>query len=235
MTQEPADAVTVRLETLPDETAAARRGAEIIVAAAHQAIEERGSCAIALSGGATPGPMFDALANEDVPWDAIGIWQVDERIAPRGDDDRNLTLLLKSLPRAARIHEMPVDGNADGLEARAATYAAGLPARFDVVHLGLGDDGHTASLVPGDPVLHADDRDVAVTGVYQGHRRMTLTYPALDRARSVFFLIEGEGKADTVRRLLARDPGIPAARIRVADQRAIVDRAAIANEPSTTG
>ena len=227
--REPAAAVTVWLETLPDEAAAARRGADVIASAAREAVRDRGGCAIALSGGATPRPMFAALADEDVPWDAVGIWQVDERIAPRGDDDRNLTQLIESLPRAARIHEMPVDGDVTGLEARAATYAAGLPARFDVVHLGIGDDGHTASLVPGDPVLEVQDRDVALTGVYEGRRRMTLTYPPLDRARSVFFLVAGQNKAAALRRLLSRDQSIPAARVQAADQRAIVDPAAVSD------
>lgn len=223
----PADAVTVQVETLPDAPAAAQRGAELIAAAAREAVRERGGCAIAVSGGATPVPMFEALAGEDVPWDALGIWQVDERIAPRGDDDRSLTSLLAALPTGARVHEMPVDGDAEGLEARAATYAAGLPARFDLVHLGIGEDGHTASLVPEDPVLGVHDRDVALTGMYQGRRRMTLTYPALDEARAVLFLVTGREKAAALGKLLARDPDIPAARISVADQRAVVDRAAL--------
>ena len=222
-----ADAATVRLEALPDAAAAARRGAELIAAAAREAVAERGGCAIAVSGGTTPLPMFAALADQDVPWDELGIWQVDERVAPRDHEDRNLTHLLASLPRHARVHEMPVDGDEDGLEARATTYASGLPARFDLVHLGLGDDGHTASLVPGDPVLDVHDRDVAITGSYQGRRRMTLTLAALDEARSVLFLVTGEEKARPLRMLLARDPSIPAARIQAADQLAIVDPAAV--------
>jgi 6-phosphogluconolactonase len=222
-----ADAATVRLEALPDAAAAARRGAELIAAAAREAVAERGGCAIAVSGGTTPLPMFAALADHDVPWDELGIWQVDERIAPRGHEDRNLTHLLASLPRRARVHEMPVDGDDDGLNARATTYASGLPARFDLVHLGLGDDGHTASLVPGDPVLDVHDRDVAITGMYQGRRRMTLTLPALDEARSVLFLVTGEEKARPLRKLLARDQTIPAALVQAADQLAIVDRAAL--------
>jgi 6-phosphogluconolactonase len=223
----PSEAVAVRLETLPDAAAAARRGAEVIAAAAREAVRERAGCAIAVSGGTTPLQMFAALAGEDVPWDALGIWQVDERVAPRDHEDRSLTHLLAALPRVARVHEMPVDGDGDGLEARAGTYAAGLPARFDVVHLGIGDDGHTASLVPGDPVLEARDRDVALTRMYRGRRRMTLTYPVLDRARSVLFLVTGQDKASALQKLLARDQGIPAARVRAADQRAIVDRPAL--------
>jgi 6-phosphogluconolactonase len=230
----PADAVTVRVETMPDASAAARRGAEVIAAAAREAVRARGGCAIAVSGGATPRPMFEALADEDLPWDAVGIWQVDERIAPRGGGDRNLTQLVDALGHVARIHEMPVDGDADGLEARAATYAAGLPARFDIVHLGIGEDGHTASLVPGDAVLTVDDRDVALTGMYEGHRRMTLTYPALDRARSLCFLVAGGNKAAALRKLLSRDHAIPAARLRVADQRVVTDPSAL-SETSAAG
>jgi len=166
-----------------------------------------------------------------VPWDDLGIWQVDERLAPRNHEDRGLTHLVASLPRSARVHEMPVDGDADGLDARAATYAAGLPARFDLVHLGLGDDGHTASLVPGDPVLDVHDRDVAITATYRGWRRMTLTFPALDRARCVFFLVTGAEKAGPLGKLLARDPSIPAARVRASEQHAIVDRSAVGESP----
>jgi 6-phosphogluconolactonase len=232
---EPAETVAVQLETLADATAAAQRGAEIIAAAVRQAVHERAASAIAVSGGTTPLPMFAALAGEDVPWGALGIWQVDERVAPRGNDDRSLTQLLAALPPDARVHEMPVDGEVEGLDARAATYAAGLPSRFDVVHLGLGEDGHTASLVPGDPVLAIHDRDVALTGMYQGRLRMTLTYPVLDRARSVLFLVTGEEKAAPLRELLARDQRIPAARVRAADQRAVVDRAAVTDGASSFG
>jgi len=119
-----------------------------------------------------------------------------------------------------------VDGDEGSLEARAAAYAAGLPARFDLVHLGLGADGHTASLVPGDPVLDVHDRDVAISGPYQGRVRMTLTFPALNRARAAMFLVTGEEKAEAVRKLLARDISIPAARVRTPEQLVIVDRAA---------
>jgi len=218
-----ADSVTVRVEVLDDAESCARRGAQLIAAAAREAVEERDTCAIAVSGGRTPWTMFAAMGDEDVPWDHLGIWQVDERVAPRGHDDRGLTHLLASLPHAAHVHPMPVDGDPQDLESHAAAYAAGLPARFDLIHLGLGDDGHTASLAPGDPVLEVHDRDVALTAEYRGRRRMTLTYPAIDRARSVLFLATGPTKAEPLRRLLARDPAIPAARVRTADQLAVVD------------
>jgi 6-phosphogluconolactonase len=225
MTEGQAEAVSVRLEVEADAAAVARRGAAVIAAVAREAVAVRGTCSLAVSGGRTPWDMFAALSDEDVPWNELGIWQVDERIAPRGHEDRGLTHLLASLSPLARVHQMPVD-DADALETHAAAYAAGLPARFDLVHLGLGDDGHTASLVPGDPVLDVHDRDVALTGVYRGRRRMTLTFPTLDRARSVLFVVTGPSKSTPLQRLLARDPSIPAARLRVAEQLAIADVAA---------
>ncbi len=229
MTEHPAD-VEVRVEVLDDAAAAARRGAATIAAAAREAVAERGTCAIAVSGGRTPWAMFAALADEDVPWHELGVWQVDERIAPREHEDRGLTRLIASLPAEVRIHEMPVDGLDEGddeeLAARAATYGAGLPARFDLIHLGLGDDGHTASLVPGDPVTDVRDRDIAITGPYQGRRRMTMTFAVLDEARSILWLATGGSKAASLRKLRARDASIPAARVGVADQLAIVDREA---------
>jgi len=167
--------------------------------------------------------MLRALAREEIPWPGVHLFQVDERIAPEGDPDRNLTHLRESLlpgtPMVpSQIHAMPV-GKPD-LEAAAAEYAgtlgriAGIPPRFDLVHLGLGADGHTASLVPGDAVLDVEDRDVALTGVYQTRRRMTLTYPVLDRARRVLWLVTGGEKAGMLRRLLDGDTSIPAGRIR---------------------
>ena len=162
----------------------------------------------------------------DLPWEQIEIYQVDERVAPAGDPDRNLTHLIASLPPigVGQIHAMPV--NDDDLDAAAARYASDLPARFDLVHLGLGPDGHTASLVPGDPVLDVTDRDVALTGEYQAHRRMTLTYPTLNRASRILWLVTGAEKVDALRRLGERDSSIPAGRVDAADQRVLCDRAA---------
>jgi 6-phosphogluconolactonase/glucosamine-6-phosphate isomerase/deaminase len=148
-----------------------------------------------------------------MPWEKVTIYQVDERVAPDGDDERNLTHLLRALPPggAADVRAMPVW--ADDLDEGAALYASSLPDRLDLVHLGLGPDGHTASLVPGDPVLDVRDRDVATTGEYQGRRRITLTYPALDRARRILWLVTGEDKADVVRLLRDHDGSIPAGRV----------------------
>src|SRR5262249_30344293 len=153
-----------------------------------------GRFAFAVSGGRTPWAMFSDLADEDVPWDAIDLYQVDERIAPLGDPDRNLTQLEASLPGRPAIHPMPVEDTDP--DAAAARYAAELPGRFDLVHIGLGPDGHTASLVPGDPVLDVTDRAVALTAEYNGRRRMTLTYAALARADEVMWLVGGSDKVD---------------------------------------
>lgn len=193
---------------------------------ARTAVAERGRFTFAVSGGRTPWAMFADLADEDMPWDRTAIYQVDERVAPAGDPDRNLGHLLASLPveSGAEIHAMPVEE--DNLEAAAADYARSLPESFDLIHLGLGPDGHTASLVPGDPVLEVKDRGVALTGVYQGRRRMTLTYPALNAARQVLWLVTGEDKVDALRRLRAGDSSIPAGRVAAANALFIADATA---------
>jgi 6-phosphogluconolactonase len=219
------------IEVLPGEDAVARRAADIVAASAREAITARGRFTFAVSGGRTPWAMFRDLADEDVPWGTVGIWQVDERIAPDGDADRNLTSLLPMIPSEADLRPMPVT-DAD-LEAAAARYAGSLPNVFDLVHLGVGDDGHTASLVPDDPVLDLTDRDVAVTGEYRGLRRMTVTYRVLDRARRVLWLIDGDDKTAMVPRLMAGDRSIPAGRVATAEQLVVVDAAAAAEVTSS--
>jgi 6-phosphogluconolactonase len=214
------------IEVLPGEDAVARRAADIVAASAREAIEARGRFTFAVSGGRTPWAMFRDLADEDVPWGKVGIWQVDERIAPDGDADRNLTSLLPMIPSEADLRPMPVT-EAD-LDAAAARYAESLPNVFDLVHLGMGDDGHTASLVPDDPVLDVTDRDVAVTGEYRGLRRMTLTYRVLDRSRRVLWLIDGDDKTPMMPRLMAGDASIPAGRVATAEQLVVVDASAAA-------
>ena len=215
-----------------DADAASVEAAGFIAARARRAIADRGRFALAVSGGSTPTRMLRALTLEDVPWDRVDLLQVDERVAPDGDDDRNLTALRESLTAPARVHPMPVER--DDLEAAAKRYAetlasvAGSPPVLDLVHLGLGDDGHTASLVPGDPVLDVRDREVAISGPYQGRRRMTLTYPALDRARQVLWLVTGEGKAAMLARLHAGDAAIPAGRVRAVRAAVFADHAAAA-------
>ncbi|HEY7762796.1 MAG TPA: 6-phosphogluconolactonase [Actinomycetota bacterium] len=214
------------VEVLADAGAVASRAAEEVAARARDAVADHDRFTFAVSGGRTPWAMFAELRTLDVPWDRTAIFQVDERVAPAGDEARNLTHLVASLPPGGRaeIHPMPVE-EAD-LDAAAAGYASSLPERFDLIHLGLGPDGHTASLVPGDPVLEVTDRKVALTGPYQGHRRMTLTYPVLDRAERVLWLVTGAEKADPLARLRAGDTSIPAGRVRTDTQLVLCDRAA---------
>lgn len=202
----------------------AREGARVIAREARSAAVARGRFVVAISGGHTPWQMLRHLADEEVPWTAVQVFQVDERIAPAGDPERNLTHLRESLLSHAplqpgQIHAMPVE--APDPEGGARQYAeelqrvAGTPPVLDLAHLGLGPDGHTASLVPGDSVLEVGDRDVALTGtVYMGRRRMTLTYPILDRSRLILWLVTGAEKAGMLPRLVKGDPAIPAGRIR---------------------
>jgi 6-phosphogluconolactonase len=217
--------VPLRIEVLPDADAVAERGAEYIAECVRAAVADRGRFTFAVSGGRTPWAMLGHLYGK-MPWERVTIFQVDERVAPDGDSDRNLTHLLRSLPPggAADVRAMPVW--AHDLEQAAAGYASSLPEQLDLVHLGLGPDGHTASLVPGDPALDVTDRDVAVTGEYQGRRRMTLTFPALNRARRILWLVTGEDKADALRRLRESDPAIPAGRIRADGALVLADEAA---------
>ena len=171
--------------------------------------------------------MFESLGDMDLDWEHIDLFQVDERVAPDGDPDRNLTHIGDALPAFAvdRLRAMPVTDQ--DLDAAATRYEAELPKPLDLVHLGIGPDGHTASLVPGDAVLEVTDRLVALTGgEYQGRRRMTLTYPALAEARKVFWLVAGEDKREATRKLLAGDPSIPAGRVEAADALVLADRAA---------
>lgn len=225
----------MNIEILPEEAAVARQGAAFIAAEARVAVAARGRFVVAVSGGRTPWQMLGDLADLDVPWRGVQVVQVDERVAPVGDSDRNLTHLRQSLLKRAplppeQIHAMPVE--APDLEAAARQYAellgklAGEPPVLDLVHLGLGPDGHTASLVPGDPVLDVTDADVSLTGVYQGRRRMTLTYPTLNRARRVLWLVTGQSKAEMLVRLRGGDRSIPAGRVRSDRATVLVDRAA---------
>lgn len=197
-----------------------RAGSELVECAAEvlfQALETRlrahPRASLALSGGRTPWPVLRRLADASIDWPRVDIYQVDERVAPSGDPARNIVGLEKALLDhvAATMHPMPVE-EVD-LDAAAFHYAASLPPTLDVVHLGLGDDGHTASLIPGDSALEIDDQRVGVTRPYRGYRRMTLTYPALNTARAIVWIVSGADKAAALARLRARDAGIPAGRI----------------------
>lgn len=227
----------MKLDVLPDADSVARCAAAQIAAAARAAAASHGRFTIAVSGGRTPWQMLRSLAGEDVPWEAVHFFQVDERVAPASDPERNLRHLRESLLERAplrpeQVHAMAVES--PDLEAAAARYAralsqvAGAPPVLDFVHLGLGPDGHTASLVPGDPVLEARGRDVALSGPYQGTRRMTLTYPVLDRARELLWLVTGGDKAAMLARLCAGDRAIPAGRVSQARARVLADAPAAA-------
>jgi len=226
----------VQIEILPDVQAVARRAAAWIATEARAAVQARGRFVLAVSGGQTPWIMLRALASEDLPWPAVHIAQVDERVAPAGHADRNLAHLLESLTAAPikpeQILAMPVE-DVD-LQAAAERYArllrsvAGNPPVLDVVHLGLGPDGHTASLVPNDPVLQEMDADVAASGVYQGRRRLTLTYPLINRSRKILWLVTGASKSEMLPRLRRGDPDIPAGKIRQGAATLIADREAAA-------
>ncbi len=226
----------MNVEVLNDPDAVAKRAAAVIAEDAREAVPARGHFLMAVSGGRTPWIMLRALANEQLPWDKIHIFQVDERIAPAGDPDRNLTHLRESLLEHAplpeqNLHPMPVE-DADP-ESGAAQYSktmqqiAGNPPVLDLVHLGMGPDGHTASLIPGDPVLKVTGRDVATTGIYQGRRRMTLTYPVLNRARKILWLITGADKKEALQKMRAADPSIPAGKIRQEHALVLADRSAV--------
>jgi len=216
------------LESLADADAVARAGAAFVADRARAAVAAGGSFYFAVSGGHTPWAMFAELASLTVPWDKVVIYQVDERVAPPDDPDRNLVHLTKALGSApAQVRAMPV--NSSDLAAAAARYASWLPEHFDLIHLGLGPDGHTASLVPGDPVLSVTDRLVALTQPYQERVRMTLTYPALTRARQILFLVTGSDKKDPLARLLAGDTTIPAGRVKAAASLVMADQAATAS------
>jgi 6-phosphogluconolactonase len=212
----------MHLNVLANEDAVARQAAAFIAAEARAAVSARGRFTLAVSGGRTPWLMLRALADENVPWNSVHLFQVDERVAPAGNPDRNLTHLHESLLEHAplpqeQLHAMPVE--AADLDAAARVYArtlreiAGVPPVLDLVHLGLGPDGHTASLVPGDPVLDVADADVAPTGTYQGRRRMTLTLPTLNRARRILWVVTGSEKTPMLERLRAGDESIPAGRV----------------------
>lgn len=235
---------------------ASRRAAEVIARNLQTAVVERGSFTMAVSGGRSPWAMFHHLSRMDLPWEAVSVWQVDERIAPAGDPDRNLVGLRNAVASlAVTVHPMPVEELLDdtdlGDAGNSATgnnaignsaignsrpdrvvcdrYAASLPPTFDVIHLGLGPDGHTASLVPDDGVLDVMDRAVAITsGTYQGRRRMTLTYPALARSDQLLWLVTGADKRDALSGLLRGDAALPASAVLSERSTIVADAAAAA-------
>jgi 6-phosphogluconolactonase len=231
------DGPAFRIRVLADAEAVAQEAATFIAREALAAVAARGRFILAVSGGHTPWRMLRVLGEKKLPWEAVQVVQVDERVAPEGDPDRNFTHLQESLLaeaplRPEQIHAMPVE--VQDLAAAVAHYAqklrelAGSPPVLDLVHLGLGPDGHTASLVPHDAVLDITHADVALTGVYQGRHRMTLTYPIINRARRILWVVTGPEKADMLVRLHQGDPSIPAGRVHRDRALVLTDRAAAA-------
>jgi 6-phosphogluconolactonase len=220
--------VAIELEVLADERAAARRAAELIATAGAEAAAARGAFAFAMSGGRSPWAMLAILGElEQMPWEQTELFQVDERIAAPGSEDRNLTHMILGLAIEHQHALRPMPVTQRDLEAAAGEYEAALPEPLDLVHLGLGPDGHTASLVPGDGVLEVSDRRVALTETaYQQHRRMTLTYPALDAARQILWLVTGAEKREPLAKLLAGERSIPAGRVRNERMIIVADEAA---------
>jgi 6-phosphogluconolactonase len=241
----------IDVEILPDGAALAGRAADLVVGKLAQAVDARGRATLAVSGGNTPAAFLAELAQRKLPWEAVHVFQVDERVAPPDDPERNLTglrqALLDRVPiPPGNLHPMPV--NDPDLGAGAAAYGdeiravTGPQGRLDVVHLGLGDDGHAASWPPGDPVVDAADDpggwgvsprqrwreppEVAVVGPFNGHLRMTLTPPVVNRAGWIVWLITGAAKAAVIARLLAGDPALPASRVRRHDVTLLADAAA---------
>lgn len=221
--------MAIETKVFPDDRAASRYAAEAVAAAGRESVDARGEFNLALSGGKTPWAMIGQLGEmEEMPWEQAHIYQVDERVAPPGDEARNLTHLVQmlSLDHQAALRPMPVTSR--DLELSAAEYEVHVPEHLDLVHLGLGPDGHTASLVPGDSVLEVDDRRVTMTdGLYDGHRRMTLTYPALAEARQIIWLVLGEAAREPLAKLLAGDTSIPAGKVENDNMILVADEAAM--------
>ena len=220
--------MAIETKVFADADTAARFAAEFVASAGREAVEERGEYDLALSGGRTPWAMIGLLGEMDgMPWEDVNIFQVDERVAPPGDEVRNLTHLVQmlSIDHQSALRPMPVTSR--DLELSAAEYEVHVPEQLDLVHLGLGPDGHTASLVPGDSVLEVDDRRVAMTwDPYEGHRRMTLTYPALAAARQILWLVLGEAAREPLAKLLAGDTSIPAGQVENDNMVLVCDEAA---------
>ncbi|MEX2122559.1 MAG: 6-phosphogluconolactonase [Woeseia sp.] len=207
-----------------DAAGAAQAAAEFIARRLTLAIEARARATLAISGGRSPWKMFECLAGHGVEWSAVHVFQVDERIVPVDHAERNWKRFLES-PLSRRIrdanrHPMPVamvekeDAElAIGDYSRTLNDFAGAPPVLDVVHLGIGADGHTASLFADDAPLHDTRHWVGVSRRHEGHRRLTLTLPVLNRAQSVVWFAVGASRRAVLARLHAGDPEIPASHV----------------------
>jgi 6-phosphogluconolactonase len=213
--------LTIKYYVEPDAAAAARHAAQYFVEMAGEAVEAQGRARIALSGGATPKAAFELLADPDqpwrnrMPWQALDLYWVDERAVPPDNPASNYRMtreaLLDLVPLSpAQIHR--IEGELEP-EAAAARYESELRnsfrlegaemPRFDLVALGMGSDGHTASIFPGTAAVHEMSRLVTANHVPQlDAARITLTWPVINHARSVFFLVAGEDKASVLNEVL---------------------------------
>lgn len=203
-----------KVEVLPELTALIQRALELVIAKTQTAIAERGKCTIALAGGGTPKPLYEAIAAQQLPWDKLHVFWGDERYVPPNDSSSNqrmarLAWLERVAIPAENIHPMPTD-EADPAVAASKYEAelqqffqsqAGFPA-FDLVLLGMGDDGHTASLFPQTEALHVRDRLVTV-GQKDGQPRLTFTAPLINQARCVMFLVAGANKRQALEQVFA--------------------------------
>jgi 6-phosphogluconolactonase len=233
--------VAMRIQVQSSPEAAAERTADWLRTEIGRASSQRRRCLIALSGGRSPWRMLHELGRLRVHWHDLQVFQVDERIVAENDERRNARkitdqLIAPSMLRAEQFHAMPVERQ--DLVAGAEEYSrllaeyAGAPPTLDVVQLGLGADGHTASLVPGDPLLLAEDRDVGISVPYEGTSRMTLTYRALNAARHRVWLVTGAEKAVALAKLWAGDASIPAGRVMRESSFVFADAAAAASLPA---
>ncbi|MGV1004240.1 MAG: 6-phosphogluconolactonase [Candidatus Nanopelagicales bacterium] len=219
------------VQVRPTAVAAAGAAAELLAARARVAVASRGRFTLAVSGGRSPWLMLAALESVGMPWERTTIYQVDERIGTADDPLRNLHGLRQSLPPDGPVAVIPMPVESADLHAACLGYASCLPERLDLIHLGLGPDGHTASLIPGDPVLEVRDADIALTGVYQGRHRMTMTYPRLAHAAAILWLVTGADKVTALQQLLTGDPAIPASAIDNEEQFVFCDEQACPTIP----
>ena len=213
----------------------ATRAAEWTAERIRRAVEERGSCFIALAGGETPRGCYKRLAQspdrERIPWSRLFVYWSDERQVPLDDPASNYAMaksaLLDHVPIPAE-QVFPLVGDPAAAIEKVPRDPAGHP-RFDIIHLGMGEDGHTASLFPGHSALQYQSAVVAVLNAPKPPpERLTLSLPVLNTARAVLFMVQGAGKQQALERVLRRDPALPASLVQPIDGELtfIVDRAA---------
>lgn len=216
----------MRIAVFPDSDVAARYAARWVAQRLRIRAASRRDATLAVSGGTTAPPFLDALAHADVPWKRVRVFQVDERVAPNNDPARNANqLAVLPLPRG-QVVGMSV--TLPRIEVAVDKYEVWLPDRLDVVHLGLGDDGHTASWPPGDPVVHSTQR-VALVGPFNGHMRVTLTPRTVNEARHRLLFVAGAAKAEVLAAYVNNtDSSLPICRVNRTDTLVVADAAAAA-------